>query len=65
MEYRILEEPLLNVNLGVAFDLDDDRGIDEQLSQAIKEMRKDGTIEDIVSEYLQGADRYLEDADEE
>lgn len=64
MEYRILEEPLLNVNLGVAFDLDDDRGIDEQLSQAIKEMRKDGTIEDIVSEYLPGADRYLEDADE-
>ena len=65
MEYRILEEPLLTVNLGVAFDVSDDRGLDEELSQTIKEMRSDGTIERIVSKYLPNAERYLEDENEE
>lgn len=65
MKYRILKEPLLEVNLGVAFDLDDDRGLDKQLAQVIKEMRADGTIKDVANKYLPNADRYLEDADEE
>ena len=64
MEFKILDEPLSTVNLGVAFDIDDKRGLDEELSQTIREMRKDGTIEQIVSEYLPNADRYLEDENE-
>ena len=65
MEYRILEEPLLEVNLGVAFDLNDERGLDEQLSTAILEMRSDGTVKEIIDKYLPNGDRYLEDGDGE
>ncbi len=63
MEYRILDEPLLTVNLGVAFDIHDERGLDKELSKTIKEMRADGTIKKIVKKYLPNADRYLEDED--
>lgn len=63
MNYRILEKPLLTVNLGVAFDLKDERELDVQLSETIREMQSDGTIRKIVEKYLPNADRYLEDED--
>lgn len=65
MEYRILEKPLLTVNLGVAFDRDDDRGLDEKLSETLQQMQSDGTIKKIISKYLPNAEKYLEDAYDE
>lgn len=59
MEYRILDEPLLTVGLGVAFEKEDERGLDEQLSKILKEMREDGTVKAILEKYLGDADRYL------
>lgn len=60
MEYRILDEPLLTVGLGVAFDKDDDRGLAQELTETFEEMRKDGTMKEIVGKYLKDADHYLE-----
>ena len=61
MKYRILEEPLQEVHLGVAFDLHDERGLDKKLDETLKQMRQDGTIKAIVSKYLQNAESYLGD----
>lgn len=63
MEYRILDEPLLTVGLGVAFDINDDRGLDKELSKTLKEMQSDGTIKKVIEKYLPNAERYLEDQD--
>ena len=58
--YRILDEPLLVTGLGVAFALNDKRGIAEKLDQTLKEMQADGTTKKIVEKYVGNADRYLE-----
>ncbi len=50
--YRILDEPLLEVGLGTAFDINDTRGIDVKLTHAYQEMLADGTMERLVSKYL-------------
>lgn len=50
--YRILNEPLLEVGLGTAFDLNDTRGIDVKLTHAYQEMLADGTMERLVSKYF-------------
>lgn len=60
VEYRILEEPLLVVGLGVAFDKNDDSGLNILLSQTLEEMRLDGTSEKIIGKYLPDAAKYLE-----
>lgn len=60
VEYRILDESLLDVGIGVAFDLNDERGIAEELSETFKQMREDGTAEKIVGKYLDDAAKYLE-----
>jgi len=60
MEYRILDEPLLTVGLGVAFAKHDDRGLAQKLTETFEEMRQDGTIEKIIRKYLSNADHYLE-----
>lgn len=65
VKYRILDEPLLTVGLGVAFDLGDDRGLDKELSETIDEMQEDGTVKKVIEKYLPNADRYLEDGSEE
>lgn len=66
MEYRILDEPLQTVGLGVAFDKRDERGLAEKLSQTFKQMREDGTEERIIGEYLDQPAKYMEiDAYEE
>lgn len=66
LEYRILDEPLLTVGLGVAFSLQDDRGLEKELSKVFEEMRQDGTMEEIIGRYLEHPETYLwEGADEE
>ena len=64
LEFRILEEPLLTVGLGVAFDRDDTRGLHTQLNDVLAEMRADGTTREIIGRYLANADRYLEGSHE-
>lgn len=58
--FRILEEPLLVTGLGVAFAKNDSRGLDHQLNDTFAQMREDGTLERIVSKYLEHASQYLE-----
>ena len=60
MEYRILEEPLLVVGLGVAFDKKDDRGLAQKLTETFEEMREDGTMKEIIGTYMEDTDCYLE-----
>ena len=60
LEYRILEEPLQVVGLGVAFSKEDDRGLEKELSEVFAEMREDGTTETIIGKYLEHPERYLE-----
>ena len=60
LEYRILDEPLLTVGLGVAFSKYDDQGIEKELSQVFCEMRADGTMEQILRKYLETPEKYLE-----
>ena len=52
LDYRILEEPLLTVGLGVAFSKQDDRGLEQKLSETFEKMRADGTMEEIIGRYL-------------
>ena len=60
LHYRILEEPLLTVGLGVAFAKDDERSICDDLSQTFRQMREDGTMEQIIGKYLKNPESYLE-----
>ena len=60
LDYRILDEPLLTVGLGVAFARTDQRGLDRALSQTFDEMRADGSLEEIVGRYLDEPQRFLE-----
>ena len=57
--YRILDEPLLEVGLGTAFDINDTRGIDVKLTRAYQEMLADGTMERLVSKYFDGPSPFL------
>ena len=64
LDYRILEEPLLTVGLGVAFSVNDDRGLERELSETFAQMRADGTMERIIGKYLAEPQKYMEvDAD--
>lgn len=65
LKFRILKEPLQSVELGVAFDKNDARGLDTQLTKVLAQMQKDGTTERIIGGYLQNAESYLEDEDAE
>lgn len=65
LTFRILEEPLQSVELGVAFDRKDTREINKELTKTLAEMQKDGTTEQIIGRYLQHAENYLEDNDAE
>ena len=59
-EFRILEEPLEVVGLGVAFSRSDDRGIAQALCATLEQMRTDGTTRSILASYLADPDKYLE-----
>lgn len=63
VEYRILEEPLQTVGLGVAFALSDDRNLNIQLEQTLTEMRNDGTTSEIIGRYLEHPEQYIPDED--
>ena len=58
--FRILEEPLLVTGIGVAFALNDTRGLDEKLTETFAAMRADGTLKQIVGKYLPDPEKYLE-----
>ena len=60
VEYRILEEPLQVVGLGVAFAREDRRGLEEKLNAVFEEMRVDGTTREIVGRYLDDPGHYLD-----
>lgn len=60
LEYRILDEPLLTVGLGVAFSKTDDRGLAEALSETLEEMHRDGTLKQILGKYLAEPERFME-----
>ena len=61
VEFRILEEPLQSVDLGVAFDKNDDRGINVELTKVLSQMQADGSTKKIISKYLSNVEDYLED----
>ena len=65
LKFRILEQPLQSVDLGVAFDRNDARGLHTKLTDVLVDMQKDGTTEQIIGKYLSPAENYLEDIDEE
>ena len=58
--FRILEEPLLVTGIGVAFALNDTRGLDEKLTETLAAMRAEGTLKQIVGKYLPDPEKYLE-----
>ena len=60
LQYRILDEPLFTVGLGVAFAKNDDRGLAQTLSETFAEMKADGTTHKILSKYLSQPDKFLE-----
>lgn len=51
ISYRILEQPLMIAETGVAFARDDTRGICQQLHTVLEQMRQDGTIAQILLSY--------------
>lgn len=57
--YRILDEPLLEVGLGTAFDINDTRGINIKLTKAYRDMLADGTMERLVSKYFDDPTPFL------
>lgn len=59
-EFRVLDEPLQVVGLGVAFAKNDVRGLETQLSATLEEMRADGTTAAILGSYLPDPEKYLE-----
>ncbi len=59
-DYRILDENLMTVGIGVAFSNKDKRGLCEKLDKTLEEMRKDGTSEEIIGKYLDDPKKYLE-----
>lgn len=60
LELRILDEPLLAVGLGVAFARSDDRGLAQELSRTLSQMRDDGTTQQILGKYLENPQKYME-----
>ena len=65
LKFRILEQPLQSVDLGVAFDKNDTRGLNTQLTQVLAEMQKDGTVRQILGKYFTNVEDYLEDGYDE
>lgn len=59
LEFRILEEPLQTVGLGVAFDKEDRRRLDQSLNETLQQMRSDGTILETIGKYLPNAQRFM------
>ncbi len=58
--FVILDEPLINASVGTAFALDGDAELCQKANDAIDEMKKDGTLQEIIENYLDDASRYIE-----
>lgn len=58
VDYRLLDEDLSQAKLGVAFSKDGDSHVRELLSDALDEMRSDGSLKEILSKYVD-ADKAL------
>ena len=59
-KFRILDEPLMTVGIGVAFSKNETRDLPEKLKQTLDEMREDGTSVKIIGKYLDNPEKYLE-----
>ena len=59
-DFRFLDPPLLTTEIGVAFSDNDTRGLAEELTKTLAEMRQDGTMLAIVSKYIEHPEIYLE-----
>ena len=59
-KFRILDEPLMTVGIGVAFSKNETRDLPEKLEQTMEEMREDGTSAKIIGKYLDNPEKYLE-----
>ena len=57
--FRILDEPLMMASVGTAFVKDGNEDLCNELNEAIYEMYKDGTLEEIIGRYFEDTDRYL------
>lgn len=60
IQYRILEEPLQEVGIGVAFEKGTHEKLVKEISQTFEEMQKDGSAEKIIGKYLDHPKKYLE-----
>jgi polar amino acid transport system substrate-binding protein len=49
--YRLLDEDLLSVEVGVAFEKGQGSTVSEELDQALQSMKEDGTLENILENY--------------
>lgn len=58
--FRILDDPVMVSKIGVAFSLNDKRGIAGELQQVMDTMRRDGTTEEILSQYVDEPKKYVE-----
>lgn len=59
-EFRILDKPLLVTGIGVAFSNNDNRGLAQRLTETFAQMRRDGTLREILGRYLEHPETYLE-----
>lgn len=59
-DFRFLDPPLLTTGIGVTFSDNDTRGLAEELTKTLAEMRQDGTMLAIVSKYIEHPEIYLE-----
>lgn len=58
--FRIVDEPIMVARVGVAFSLNDKRGIAGELQKTIDAMRKDGATAAILKHYVNEPQKYLE-----
>ena len=60
LDYRILDESLLTVGLGVAFSINDDKGLADELSEIFDKMKEDGSMKEIIGKYLDNPEKFME-----
>lgn len=60
VQYRILDEPLMTADLGVAFAKDRSDDLPQRLTDTFAQMLADGTTREIISRYLDEPDHYLD-----
>ena len=49
--YRYLENPIMTVHMGIAFSLNDSRGYEELLNEALNKLKENGLISKIAEKY--------------